>query len=279
MQNTDSKSTYFPTQPSVSSLSENQLPDPLVPQQTDSSKLAAKKGSIKGLQELCKGLFWSSEDLSIPTTNNADRENDLAIDAPWCTSDLASVHSRLKQLDETETNQDSSNDESNVDLQRFGTYNDDTSIRVYPTEQNSDEISEHDTTFQLTDDGRAIEVPSISNEDDDAFNFGIDEPEDGGKLTCPICNIQYERTPENAQNLVAHVDEHLVEELKCPVCFITFNKSHQNAYENHVNSHFNDANDYVEVEGENNTASAPVREDTADEDRNRPRFWFVDNID
>ena len=55
------------------------------------------------------------------------------------------------------------------------------------------------------------------------------------KLVCPICNLEFEQTPENAQNLVVHVDEHLVEELKCPVCFITFNVSHQNAYENHVN--------------------------------------------
>ena len=44
-------------------------------------------------------------------------------------------------------------------------------------------------------------------------------------------------------------------------------------------SHFNDANDYVEIEGENNAASAPVREETDEEDRNRPRFWFIDNID
>ena len=79
-------------------------------------------------------------------------------------------------------------------------------------------------------------VPSTRGEDDDDFNFGIRETEeDSGNLTCPICHLEFERTPENAQNLVAHVDEHLVEELKCPVCFITFNKSHQNAYENHVN--------------------------------------------
>ena len=44
-------------------------------------------------------------------------------------------------------------------------------------------------------------------------------------------------------------------------------------------SHFNDANDYVEVDGDNNAASAPAREETDEEDRDRPRFWFVDNID
>ena len=79
-------------------------------------------------------------------------------------------------------------------------------------------------------------VPSTRGEDDDDFNIGIRETEeDNGNLSCPICHLEFERTPENAQNLVAHVDEHLVEELKCPVCFITFNKSHQNAFENHVN--------------------------------------------
>ena len=79
-------------------------------------------------------------------------------------------------------------------------------------------------------------VPYTRVEDDDDFNFGIRETEeDSGNLKCPICHVEFERTPENAQNLVAHVDEHLVDELKCPVCFITFNKSHQNAYENHVN--------------------------------------------
>ena len=44
-------------------------------------------------------------------------------------------------------------------------------------------------------------------------------------------------------------------------------------------SHFNDANDYVEVQGRNNSASAPVMEETDEEERDRPRFWFVDNID
>ena len=62
-----------------------------------------------------------------------------------------------------------------------------------------------------------------------------EEEDQGGKLVCPICNIQFERSPENARNLVVHVDEHLVEELKCPVCFIVFNIKNQNAYENHVN--------------------------------------------
>jgi len=279
MENSDIHRAYFPTQPSEPRSSGSQLPEPLMPQQTDSSKLAAKQGSIKGLQELCKGLFWSSEDLSIPSANNSDSQNDRALDTPWCTNDLASVHSRLRTLDEA-TNKDDSVAENNIDLQRFGPYNDDTSIRVFPAELNNDESSEHDATFQLTDDGRAIEVPSTRVEDDDDFNFGIRETEeDSRNLSCPICHVEFEKTPENVQNLVAHVDEHLVEELKCPVCFITFNKSHQNAFENHVNSHFNDANDYVEIEGENNAASAPVREETDEEDRNRPRFWFIDNID
>ena len=131
-------------------------PEPLLPQQTDTSKLAAKQGSIKGLQELCKGLFWSSEDLSIPSANDTDSQNDLALDAPWCTKDLASVHSRLKNLDGA-TNKDDSIAENNTDLQRFRAYNDDTSIRVFPAELDNDENSEHDATYQLTDDGRAIE--------------------------------------------------------------------------------------------------------------------------
>ena len=156
MENLDMHRTYFPTQPSEPRSSGSQLPEPLLPLQTDSSKLAAKQGSIKGLQELCKGLFWSSEDLSIPSANDTDSQNDLALDAPWCTKDLASVHSRLKNLDGA-TNKDDSIAESNTDLQRFGAYNDDTSIRVFPAELNNDENSEHDATFQLTDDGRAIE--------------------------------------------------------------------------------------------------------------------------
>ena len=78
-------------------------------------------------------------------------------------------------------------------------------------------------------------VPSDTREVDEATDAFHEAEEDVGKLICPICNIEFERTPENAQKLVVHVDEHLVEELKCPVCFITFNISHQNAYENHVN--------------------------------------------
>ena len=156
MENSDIPRAYFPTQPSEPRSSGSQLPEPLMPQQTDSSKLAAKQGSIKGLQELCKGLFWSSEDLSIPSANNSDSQNDRALDTPWCTNDLASVHSRLRTLDEA-TNKDDSVAENNIDLQRFGPYNDDTSIRVFPAELNNDESSEHDATFQLTDDGRAIE--------------------------------------------------------------------------------------------------------------------------
>ena len=156
MENLDMQRTYFPSQPSEPRSSGSQLPEPLLPQQTDSSKLAAKQGSIKGLQELCKGLFWSSEDLSIPSANNTDRQNDLALDAPWCTKDLASVHSRLKNLDGA-TNQDDSIAENNTDLQTFGAYDDDKSIRVFPAELNNDENSEHDATYQLTDDGRAIE--------------------------------------------------------------------------------------------------------------------------
>ena len=141
--------------------SDYQLPDPLVPQPTESSKLAAKKGSIKGLQELCKGLFWSSEDLSIPAAaDNKKRGNDLALDAPWCTNDLASVHSRLRELDEGKKEYESV-EEDNNDLQQFGAYNDDTSIRVFPADPVNEENSEQDTTFQLTDDGRAIEGNKI----------------------------------------------------------------------------------------------------------------------
>ena len=72
----------------------------------------------------------------------------------------------------------------------------------------------------------AVEASRASNEE------SVGETED---LTCPIYSARFERTPENARNLVLHVDEHLVEELKCPVCFIVFNISNQNAYENHVN--------------------------------------------
>ena len=79
-------------------------------------------------------------------------------------------------------------------------------------------------------------VPSDTRDDEIAVRFGTDAMEEvDPKLICPICNLEFEQTPENAQNLVVHVNEHLVEELKCPVCFITFNVSHQNAYENHVN--------------------------------------------
>ena len=79
-------------------------------------------------------------------------------------------------------------------------------------------------------------VPSNTTDDDNAMRSGTHTmEEEDPKLVCPICNLEFEQTPENAQNLVVHVDEHLVEELKCPVCFITFNVSHQNAYENHVN--------------------------------------------
>ena len=79
-------------------------------------------------------------------------------------------------------------------------------------------------------------VPGNTRDDDNAMGFGTHTIEEADpKLVCPICNLEFEQTPENAQNLVVHVDEHLVEELKCPVCFITFNVSHQNAYENHVN--------------------------------------------
>ena len=59
--------------------------------------------------------------------------------------------------------------------------------------------------------------------------------------------------------------------------FLDFQQNNQMFFS--FQSHFNDANDYGEVEGENNAASAPAREETDEEDRNRPRFWFVDNID
>lgn len=72
----------------------------------------------------------------------------------------------------------------------------------------------------------AVETSRASNEE---------SQEETDNLTCPICSAQFERTPENARNLVLHVDEHLVEELKCPVCSIVFNITNQNAYENHVN--------------------------------------------
>ena len=65
-----------------------------------------------------------------------------------------------------------------------------------------------------------------------------EEEDECGQLICPICGVQFERSPENARNLVVHVDEHLLEELKCPVCFIVFNIKNQNAYENHVNVRF-----------------------------------------
>ena len=61
------------------------------------------------------------------------------------------------------------------------------------------------------------------------------QDEESSMLICPICSVEYERTPENARNLVLYVDEHLVEELKCPVCSIAFGVNNQNAYENHVN--------------------------------------------
>ena len=44
-------------------------------------------------------------------------------------------------------------------------------------------------------------------------------------------------------------------------------------------SHFNDANDFVEVEEQNRSPSAPVADPTANERRQESRFWFVDNID
>ena len=80
-----------------------------------------------------------------------------------------------------------------------------------------------------------VTVPT--NVGDEIASGGCNEEaqEEPGKLKCPICSVEYERSPENARNLVLHVDEHLVEELKCPVCFITFNVNNQNAYENHVN--------------------------------------------
>jgi hypothetical protein len=145
------------------------LPEPLVPQPTASSAKAekmAKHSSVKGLQELCKGLFWSTEDLSIPATNRpVDSESDLSVDAPWCTSDLATVHSRLRELDETSDQQDKLGRETTNDLQQFGSYYDDNSIRVYPADGNrvdtefnsTEESSEEVTSFKLTDDGRAIE--------------------------------------------------------------------------------------------------------------------------
>ena len=81
----------------------------------------------------------------------------------------------------------------------------------------------------------AIVPPNTTEEIEPSEASTVEMQEDAGKLTCPICSVEYERTPENARNLVLHVDEHLVEELKCPVCFIVFNINNQNAYENHVN--------------------------------------------
>ena len=153
--------------------SSSPLPDPLVPQPTSTSTKAAKQSSIKGLQELCKGLFWSTEDLSIPVRNKTEGEGELAIDSPWCTSDLANVHSRLKQLEESsqETLKEAANLSSGSNIrdewrseEDFGR-NEDTSIRVFAS--NDAEIhtelrsTSYDTdeaaAFILTDDGRSIE--------------------------------------------------------------------------------------------------------------------------
>lgn len=153
--------------------SSSPLPDPLVPQPTSTSTKAAKQSSIKGLQELCKGLFWSTEDLSIPVQNKTEGEGELAIDSPWCTSDLANVHSRLKQLEESsqETLKEAVNLSSGANIRDewrsvgdFGR-NEDTSIRVFGS--NDAEIhtelssTSYDTdeaaAFILTDDGRSIE--------------------------------------------------------------------------------------------------------------------------
>jgi len=102
--------------------------------------------------------------------------------------------------------------------------------------------------------------------------------EETGKLICPICSLEDERTPGNVRNLELHVNEHL-EGLKCPMCSIAFDANSQNAYENHVNAHFNDANDFVEVEGQNQPPAVPVTDNPDNEQREEPRFWFVDNID
>ena len=157
--------------------SRSPLPDPLVPQPTSTSTKAAKQSSIKGLQELCKGLFWSTEDLSIPVQNKTEGEGELAIDSPWCTSDLANVHSRLKQLEESsqETLKEAANlsSGSNITAKVRGEWrsegdfsqNEDTSIRVFAsndaeihTELSSTSYdTEEAAAYILTDDGRSIE--------------------------------------------------------------------------------------------------------------------------
>merc|ERR1712226_1017465 len=280
--------------------SSSPLPDPLVPQPTSTSTKAAKQSSIKGLQELCKGLFWSTEDLSIPVQNKTEGEGELAIDSPWCTSDLANVHSRLKQLEESsqETLKEAANlsSGSNITAKVRGEWrsegdfgrNEDTSIRVFAS--NDAEIhtelssTSYDTdeaaAYILTDDGRSIEVTADTRDELSEEAGNVSKEEGDGNLVCPICGVEYERNPENARKLVLHVDEHLIDELKCPICSIAFSVRNQNAYENHVNTHFNDANDFVEVGSEQtNQASAPTTVNTENEESDRPRFWFVDNID
>ena len=54
------------------------------------------------------------------------------------------------------------------------------------------------------------------------------------KLTCPVCSKIFENTPQNAQVLAIHVEDHFTEELKCPICNLSFHISKQRKYESHV---------------------------------------------
>ena len=119
-------------------------------------------------------MFWSTEDLSIGSDASplhagvrGTESEDLASGAPWCTSDLADVHSRLRDL-EAERNfaaeklLHEQSDQTRADEHLL---DDAKSIRVYPGDgmerqsANQSEFAEtgEGTSFKLTDDGRAIE--------------------------------------------------------------------------------------------------------------------------
>ena len=170
---------FLKSNPTVSTTttSTDPLPIPLTPEPTDTSTKAAKHGSIKGLQELCKGLFWSTEDLSIPTsTQNPKNENKtdkFAVDSPWVTTDLATVHSRLRELEEVSDPVQESATEMKHESQGLSCY-EDNSIRVFPVEpidaalDDRDDLAEN-TAFKLTDDGRAIEGNQLLDDSNTAF--------------------------------------------------------------------------------------------------------------
>ena len=54
-------------------------------------------------------------------------------------------------------------------------------------------------------------------------------------LICPVCQEEFENTPENIRLLAVHVDDHFIKDLKCPICNISYEIANQREYEIHVN--------------------------------------------